>query len=117
VAERLVKLLARTISDERDLRAITESRQPSGEIILRGRRDLCGCRQKWNQEEEKESETGVQELQEFRSYGIDRMRFGPLGGREFLGFLFDSSPALFALRRSYVVSDGHTARRARPEGA
>ena len=75
VAERLVKLLARTVSDERDLRAITESRQPSGEIILRGRRNLGGCRQKWNQEEEKEGETevskaGVQELrkrQEFRS--------------------------------------------------
>jgi hypothetical protein len=49
VAERLVELLARTVSNERNLRAITESRQSSGEIILRGRRDLGGCRQKWNQ--------------------------------------------------------------------
>ena len=70
VAERLVKLLTRSVGDERNLRAITESRQLTGEIILRRRRDLGGSRQKWNQEEKKECKPEVQELQEFRSSGV-----------------------------------------------
>jgi hypothetical protein len=71
VAERLVKLLTRSVGDERNLRAITESRQLTGEIFLRRRRDLGGSRQKWNQEEKKECKPEVQELQEFRSCRIN----------------------------------------------
>ena len=116
VAERLVELLARTVSDERDLRAITESRQPIGESILRGLRDLGGCRQKWNQEEEKEGETevpkaGVQELQEFTSCRI--------GGQ------ISASPALASSYTSYLIQAPPSSRSAarmwlalviRPEG-
>jgi hypothetical protein len=44
--------------------------------------------------------TEVQELQEYRSYRIDRMHFGPLGGREFFQFFFDSSRNFpFGVRR------------------
>jgi hypothetical protein len=72
VAERLVKLLARGVSDERNLRPIAQSRQLSGEIILRRPRDLGGSRQKWNQEEEKECEAGVQEFRSCRSSETER---------------------------------------------
>ena len=86
VAERLVKLFARSVSDERNLRAIAESRQLTGEIILRRRRDLGGSRQKWNQEEKKECKPEVQRVagvQELQNKWAD---FRP----QFLRFLSDS---------------------------
>jgi hypothetical protein len=71
VAERLVKLFTRSVRDERNLCAIAESRQLTGEIILSRSSDLSRSRQKWNQQEEKECKTGVQELPEFRSCRIE----------------------------------------------
>ena len=53
MAEGLVKLFARGVGDQRNLRPIAEPRQPASEIILSRRGFLSGSRKRGKQKEEK----------------------------------------------------------------